>query len=64
LNGPNLYEITFMGGKVMKTPHAGVGKNLFHISISYESGVSATLTYFFLGSGKLDPKERTRNNKK
>jgi hypothetical protein len=34
-----------------------VGKNLCYISISYKSDVSATLKYFFLGSGKVDAKD-------
>jgi hypothetical protein len=41
----------------MKTSHAGMGKNLSLISICYESEASATLRYFFLGSGKLDPED-------
>ena len=55
-----LYDSTFMWWEIMKTSHAEVGKNLSHISISYESDVSALLRHFFLGSGKLDPEDIRR----
>jgi hypothetical protein len=57
-----LYEITFMQWEFIKTSHARVGKYLCHISIYNESDVSATLKYFFLGSGKLDPKDIRRTH--
>jgi len=51
-----------MGWKFIKTSHAGVGKYMSCICISYESDASATLRYFFLGSGKLDPKDIRRTH--
>jgi len=42
--------------------HMQEWERMFHISISYESDVSATLRYFFLGSGKLDPKDIRRTH--
>ena len=62
LNGHNsLQKHLFVMGNYEDLTYRS-GKNLSHISISYESDASATLRYFFLGSGKLDPKDIRRTH--